>query len=787
MAVGMPVNPKCSTLNCDALYVPHQKSDVTHACTAARDGHTEREAEHKESQVLRFRYKYQKMGRSSLLFIVLTVYLSSLGSLIQTTHSLDNSDSVRMTRSTRRNNNNAPYSSASGVIFDSESRSDSVEGSGQSVDSMASQKLNRTVIPKEPERAGNENRSGSGITLTTTPALTLHHSGAHDQGADKANTSITGYIHSAVHIISEEALMEGSHITTKEQLKESDTSTVNDDFLDGLDNLQLPIQNNAFTSMKDQNLPGPGGPCVLGLSPCVVVPNFNGTNLLWDDMKRTLAFAWELHVFGSASLFILIAVLAVVGMAGACTLPHPLCDALTLANSLLILSGTLRGVLLLLDPYGTRQILSRATLAALHNVPLQLLLWAQVALALVTLRGLKLLLFPLKLQHPWVIGGLALSHCTPLLVADLFSLTLSPTLPLLLQTLTLCWGLPLCMEILTKSFFNLHPFLRSYVPQWVPSQRIERHAKRVTAVCAFFGFLCCSLQTYSLLWLYGLLGNWRRFGWGWWLSQFWARILELAWGFSLLVLGSWIFWTPSRGHSRGDHGQGRSEVAKGVEEISLWDSILASIRKGPLRKSEKTWEDLMPNNWAKYNLSRKGFSNNVMRPYDDQPSTIIPEYKPDPVSNSSSDPQAALLWQKVGERECILSLIEFDMQPLSPINLRHSIDNALHHGKLVAGGLFTPPPPSWTHSVATGTADGDGGTITFPPAYVGYGWMDTESISASLDHFQAKEPIQSPSATTDHNGSVGSPAAAHQGEEFNAAFSEVIHQHGWSDDDVTDL
>lgn len=556
----------------------------------------------------------------------------------------------------------------------------------------------------------------------------------------------------------------------------------------GSDGPKLSVQNNVFTSMTNQNQSGPGGPCVLGLSPCVVLPNFNGTNLLWDDMRRTLAFAWDLHVFGSASLFILIAVLAVMGMAGACTLPPPVCDALTLANSLLILSGTLRGVLLLLDPYGTRQILSRATLAALHNVPLQLLLWAQVALALVTLRGLKLLLFPLKLQRPWVVGALAVSHCTPLLIADLFSPTLSPALPLLLQTISLCWGLPFCMGILTKSFSNLHPFLRSSVPQWVPSHRVERRAKRVTAVCAFLGVLCFSLQMYSLLWLYGLLGNWRRFGWGWWLSQFWARILELAWGFSLLVLGSWLFWTPSKGQSRGDHGQGRSEVAKGVEETSLWGNVLASIQKGPLRKSEKTWEELMPSNWAKYNLSRTGFSNNAMCPYDDQPSVIIPQYKPDPVSNSSSDSQAAFLWQKVGERECILSLIEFDMRPPSPINLRRSIDNALHHGQLVAGGLFTPPPPSWTQTVGTDTTDGDGAPATFPPAYVGYRWtVDTESISASLDHFQAKEPTQSPSATAEYNGSVGSPAAAHQGEELSSASSAVMHQHDWSDDDITDL
>ncbi|KAF3689880.1 Proline-rich transmembrane protein 3 Precursor [Channa argus] len=674
------------------------------------------------------------------------------------------------------------------VFFHSISSSDSVEGSGHGFGSRKSQRLtNDTVIPKKPEREETENTSASKFLLTTSPANTPHHLQPRDQEAEKANTSIIGDTDSSGNIMTEDALFKSTHITTEEQPNDSQTPIVNVKVFDGEDNPELPVQTNAFTSMTNQNLLGHRNPCVLGLRPCVALKNFNGTNLQWDDMKRTLAFAWELHVFGSASLFILMAVLALLGMAGACTCPHPLCDALTVANSLLIMSGTLRGVLLLLDPYGTLHILSRPTLAALHNIPLQLFLWTQVALSLAILRGMKLLFFPLKLQHPWVVGGLAISHCTLLLVADLYSTTLSPALPLWLQTLSLCWGLPLCMGILTKSLSHIHPFLRSSVPQWIPSQRVEKRAKQVTAVCAFLGVLGCTLQMYSILWLYGLLGNWRHFGWGWWLSQFWARILELAWGFTLLVLGSWIIWIPSKSHSRLDQWKGRSEVSKGVDEKSLWGRVTASLRKGPLRKSEKTWEDLMPNNWAKYNLSRAGISSNVMSPYDDKPSTIIPEYNPNPVSNSSTESQAALLWQKVGECECILSLIEFDMGPPSPINLRRSIDNALHHGQLVAGGLFTPPPLFWTQTVDTDATDGDGGT-TFPSAYVSYGWMlDAESISPFLDHFQAKDTTQSPIAASDYGTSIGSPIIAHQGEDFNTVLSSVMHQYDWSDDYVTDL
>ncbi|TNM88862.1 hypothetical protein fugu_005116 [Takifugu bimaculatus] len=497
---------------------------------------------------------------------------------------------------------------------------------------------------------------------------------------------------------------------------------------------KVAVQNKVFTSITKQNPSRPGSACGFGLSSCDVLPSFNGTNLVWDDMKRTLAFAWELHVFGSASLFILMAALAAVGMAGSGAVPHPVSHTLTLSNGLLFLTGALRGAFLLLDPYGTRQVLSHASVVALHNLPLQLLLWAQLLLALVTLRNLNLIIFSLKLKRPWLVGGLALFHCTHLLAADIFSGILSPTVPLLLHTLSLCWGLPLCMGILPKSFSHLHPILRSSLPQWAPSLGIEKCAKSVTAACAFLGVLCCGLQMYSLLWLYGLLGNWKHFGWGWWLSQFWARILELSWGFSLLVLGSWIFWMPSK---RGEKGKSKY----GAEKKSLWGQILAKIKKGPLKKSEQTLEDLMPSNWAKYNLSKTGFRSNILCPYDHQPT-----YKPNPVSNSSSEAQSARQWQNANNRECVLSLVEFDMRPPSPINLRRSIDDALYHGQLVAGSLFSSPASSWTTPVS-GDPVGGG----YPSSYPGYGWtLDAEPFPAG--HFQVNRQLHTSCAAPDYTG-----------------------------------
>ncbi|XP_024126255.1 uncharacterized protein LOC112145327 isoform X2 [Oryzias melastigma] len=664
------------------------------------------------------------MRRSPSSPLRVNVLLFLIGSLFQTSHLLDISDSVPI------NGGRRMYVVSRETVLHSGS---SAEDGGSSYGGAESpQSRNPTVSLEEPKRGSFENPSGFEIPEKYQRSRSPHDMETSNQELERLKALVRKITPST--LLSED----GSH------LKESLASPVTSDSLTSLDN----VKNSVPPSM-----PEAGGPCVLGPSPCPILPNVSGTSLLWDDMKRTLAFAWELHVFGSASLYILISVLAVVGMVGAFSLPRPLGDALILSNSLLFTSGCLRATLLLLDPYGTRQVLPHAALVALHNAPLQVLLWIQILLALVTIKDLNILLLSMKLQHPWVIGCLSLLHCTALLIADLYSS--SPALPLMLQTLSLCLGGPLCLCILIKSLSSRHSSLGSSVPQWVSSQRTERLGKRVTAVCAFLGVLCCSLQMYSLLWLHGLLGNWRRFSWGWWLVQFWARNLELAWGFSLLFLGSWIFWTPSRAHARGDLWQ-----SKRKEEKNWRSKVLSRLQKGLLRKSEASLEDLIPNNWAKFKMSRTGISNNAMCPYDEEPTTITSEYKHDPFSSSS---EAALYWQKIGERECVLSLIEFDMRPPSPINLRRSIDNALHHGHLVAGSLFTPPPPSWTHIMGT-ERDSD---LTAPPAYGGYGWMlDTESLSASLDHFQAKEPAQSLSNTPDYNVSVGSPTAAPQEEEI---------------------
>uniref|UniRef100_A0AAV2M7I5 Proline-rich transmembrane protein 3/4 domain-containing protein n=1 Tax=Knipowitschia caucasica TaxID=637954 RepID=A0AAV2M7I5_KNICA len=67
------------------------------------------------------------------------------------------------------------------------------------------------------------------------------------------------------------------------------------------DNEEDTVRIIVVTSTNYQNSE-PTENCVLEVSPCLTPDTLNGTRLVWDDMQRTLAFAWELHVYGSATV-----------------------------------------------------------------------------------------------------------------------------------------------------------------------------------------------------------------------------------------------------------------------------------------------------------------------------------------------------------------------------------------------------------------------------------------------------------------------------------------------------
>ncbi|XP_048111464.1 proline-rich transmembrane protein 3-like [Alosa alosa] len=526
----------------------------------------------------------------------------------------------------------------------------------------------------------------------------------------------------------------------------------------------------------------------------------DGTSLQWEDLSRTLAFAWELHVFGCASLFLLLVGGALWGIKGAFGLLRPYCIALPLANILLLLAGVLRCAHFLIDPYGTRHILPRPALSALYNLPLPLLLWAQAVLAMIVLRGQRLNLLPPALQCPRVTAGLVALHCFLLFVADILSQALSPALPLMLQTFSVCWGLPLCLGLLFQTLSPLQS-TRTPVPQWTAAKRVEHRARRVFSLCTVLGALSYAFQIHGILWLYGLLGNWRSFGWGWWLCQFFARLLELTWSYCMLLLASWPFWRP-RGNNR--RGEGRPEATQRGKLGSYWDRMLENLPGGPWGMPDRHWAELIPNNWAAHQRECADISSSIIHNHD-----VVTTSQGQKDSNSDNigsistnstmcDSYPTPLWSHGhdwSERDCILSLIEFDLCPPSPISLTRSIDNALHFDDLLGlGSLFTPPPPSWTQGLEPYCPQAGSATAPATPAHIAYRWaLDAGSspvqphcFRGSSHHFQTpRSDAQSPLSTTDLRLHL------EESDQPPGIQGVIVMEDDWSSvsstDDITDL
>uniref|UniRef100_A0A7N6APL9 Proline-rich transmembrane protein 3/4 domain-containing protein n=1 Tax=Anabas testudineus TaxID=64144 RepID=A0A7N6APL9_ANATE len=478
-------------------------------------------------------------------------------------------------------------------------------------------------------------------------------------------------------------------------------------------------------------------------------PFSNITLLYWGDLSQTLAVAWELHVYGSASLFLLIFAGAALGLtlAPGANCPHR--GALALANALLFLAGGLRAALFLIDPYGTRKFLPRPAVTALYNLPLHLLVWTQAALALLALRVAGVSVLPSTMERPPLVAVLAVLQCTLLLAADLLSPALSPLVPVTLQVLSVFWGLALCLSFLCYVFPRIrcppvpHPGLPEEARRkaWTGSRRIGVTLGRVLAVCAVLGALCCGLHVHATLWFYGLLGTWTRFNWGWWLVHFWARLLELAWGLSLLFLGSWVFWRPQgcRGREEGrPDGRAAGDLPSPGQSVgstqthTCWSKIVQSLKGKPCRKSDSNGvggggggPGEVPNNWAGHERAGADISKNLIRNQNHEQVNLQSRcvkdsnrgrnYRGHSAERLKSDGSTGSLLrlQALGhpqppsmsvsldqDRDTSLSLYEFDLRPPSPIDLTRSIDEALHREHLLGGGsLFHPlnqtlQPPS---------------------------------------------------------------------------------------------
>lgn len=558
-------------------------------------------------------------------------------------------------------------------------------------------------------------------------------------------------------------------------------------------------------SLRNRSLPlgRPRHPPTVNPSPSPSALPANGTLLYWGDLSRTLAFVWELHVYGTASLFLLLFAGAALGLTLSPGVNCPHRGALALANIFLFVAGGIRATFFLTDPYGTRKIFPHAAVKALYNLPLHLLVWTQATMAILSLRAAGVGLFPLTLERPPLIAVLAVLQCTLLLAADLLSPALSPVVPVTLQFLSLCWGMIVCFVFVCYIFPQircprlphaaLHEESRRKV--WNGSRRLVVVLARVLAVCAVLGALCCGLHAHATLWLYGLLGDWTRFNWGWWLVHFWARLLELAWGFSLLLLASWLFWRPQTCRGRDEAGtDGRAagdmssagQSTGSAQRHTCWSKIVQSLRGKPCRKSESngvgSTQGEVPNNWAGQDRSAADISKSLIR-NQNQP-TVAPGPVKDNnrrahsaergISDDSSGsllrlqpfgrpPQRSVSGGQDIDRDTSVSLYEFDLRPPSPIDLTRSIDEALHREHLVTGGSLFHPSFSQSPSPGSGLSQGP--------------WMRRNSdpqLSESSEATESSMPLGGSVLSSVPSRQVTAPPTpSHQGHKWAGAVGSV--------------
>lgn len=544
----------------------------------------------------------------------------------------------------------------------------------------------------------------------------------------------------------------------------------------------------------------PHHPPTVNPSPSPSVLPVNVTLLYWGDLSRTLAFVWELHVYGTASLFLLLFAGAALGLTLSPGVSCPHRGALALANVFLFVAGGIRATFFLTDPYGTRNLFPHPAVKALYNLPLHLLVWTQVAMAILSMKAAGVCLFPVTLERPPLVAVLAVLQCTLLLATDLLSPALSPVVPVTLQFLSLCWGLVACLVFVCYIFPQIHcPRLpHAALPEesqrkaWTGSRRLVVILGRVLAVCAVLGALCCGLHAHATLWLYGVLGDWTRFSWGWWLVQFWARLLELAWGFSLLLLASWLFWRPRSCRGRDELGtDGRTagemppagQSTGSAQRHTCWSKIVQSLRGKPCRKSDSNGvgsaQGEVPNNCAGQDRSAADISKSLIR-NQNQPTAA-----PGPVKDNnrrvhsaergtSDNSSGSLLRLPFGrpphrsvsgsqdiDRDTSVSLYEFDLRPPSPIDLTRSIDEALHREHLVTGGSLFHSSLSQSPSPGSGLGP----------------WMRRNSdpqLSESSEATESSMPLGGSILSSVPSRQVTAPPTpSHQGHKWAGAVGSV--------------
>ncbi|XP_043934649.1 proline-rich transmembrane protein 3 isoform X2 [Protopterus annectens] len=437
----------------------------------------------------------------------------------------------------------------------------------------------------------------------------------------------------------------------------------------------------------------------------------NRTLLQWNDLKHTLSFAWEMHVYGTGIIFLILSLIALINLIGSPLVYAPYLTFIMVSNALLFLTGILRAIFLFIDPYGTTLRLSPSAVILLYNITFPLMASTFSVLALLIFKMAKFQILPAKPQVLVLLAFLTLLHVTFLFGGDLFLFLLTPAVNVVLQVIAVCWTTFLMMAYLA-TYFRLkqnwentpahvqRPAVctdstRELQTQEMILRQLQMSAKAMMA-CGVFGLLNCSLHICATLWLFGFFGSKGEFSWSWLFLQFLYRMSELAQCFAMCFVASYPF---CQQQSRSGH-TGWSKIMsyfcnRNKPEIPEYPNNCYDWVSSP--------QDRTSSNDISKNIIRNQSENVPLRSVKDsnENRAKLSYYKNGGSVSSLIKPKGVLFSSKphnsvighsyssIGfDKESFLSLADFDLRPPSPINLSRSIDDALFKEHLVKDSIF---------------------------------------------------------------------------------------------------
>nr|XP_033782676.1 proline-rich transmembrane protein 3 [Geotrypetes seraphini]XP_033782677.1 proline-rich transmembrane protein 3 [Geotrypetes seraphini]XP_033782678.1 proline-rich transmembrane protein 3 [Geotrypetes seraphini]XP_033782679.1 proline-rich transmembrane protein 3 [Geotrypetes seraphini] len=475
--------------------------------------------------------------------------------------------------------------------------------------------------------------------------------------------------------------------------------------------LQRPRLIVASTSIPS-TVPSSSSPCVRTNGACKYLLS-NQTHLQWEDMQHTLSFAWELHVYGSGVLFVILSLISLVNLIGSPILHIYNLPYIMLSNALLFGVGLLRAIFFFSDPYGTKAMFSPRVVLVLYNITFPLMITTFGVSILLMLKVAQLKILSPRLQSLPLLVVVGVIHFVILLSADLFAHVLNPSVNVILHVLSASWG-----SFLMVGSFVAHLKLRKNMETILgQAQRVSsscedtldlqtqrRNPKclftsfRVLLVCSISGLLCCVLQVYAVLWLFGILGKANEFSWAWWFLQFWFRIFELVLCFGLVFIASHIFcqWCDNSEHTcwskilRYLCTYNKTEVPEYPNNCFDWPNGIQDrvanndISKSLIRNQSENvpLKALKDNNEINANVpffnKRESSSSPIVKP------RLGAMFNPKTQNVAMGRSYTSICFEK----DSVLSLMDLEFRPPSPINLSRSIDEALFREHLVRDSIF---------------------------------------------------------------------------------------------------